>query len=120
MRWLGWPPLVRNNGFTIWNGNDSGRDWMRRNGLPKYLAQPSRLYFRTGCAVSNVPTITPAFLRPEDAARYLSISRRCLTELSRKGILRPAHVSHKLTLYAVADLTAAIMRLRSPGNGVRP
>lgn len=44
----------------------------------------------------------------------MSVSVRCLSELARRGIVRPARISHKLTLYAVADLTEAVLRYRSP------
>ncbi len=56
----------------------------------------------------NVSAITPAFLRPEQAATYLSISRRHLTDLTSRGVLPAARIGRRLTLYAKADLDAAV------------
>lgn len=52
--------------------------------------------------------IQPAFLRPEQAAVYLGISKRHLHTLTSRGVLRSAKVGRKLTLYSRADLERAI------------
>jgi excisionase family DNA binding protein len=59
-----------------------------------------------------VPTV---FLRPAEAAKYLGISKRYLATLARNGTVRPCRLSRRVTLYAVADLDAAVLRLREPG-----
>ena len=59
--------------------------------------------------VTAEPTanITPAFLRPEQAAQYLSISKRHLYTLP----IAKARIGRKCTLYAKADLDAFVASL---------
>ena len=59
------------------------------------------------------PTITPAFLRPEQAAVYTSISSRYLSELARKGLLPVARIGRKCTLYAKSDLDTLVASFRT-------
>lgn len=59
----------------------------------------------------------PAFLRPPESARYLSISERHLRDLTRRGIIPAARLGKKLTLYARADLDAAVARFMSASLG---
>ncbi len=60
-------------------------------------------------------SIQPAFLRPPESAAYIGISLRHLNNLARRGILRPARIGKRLTLYARADLERTILALRQPG-----
>lgn len=57
--------------------------------------------------MKDAPTITPAFLRPDQAAVYLSISKRHLYDLP----IPKAKIGKKLTLYAKADLDAFVRSL---------
>lgn len=63
------------------------------------------------------PPITPAFLRPEDAARYVGISRRQLSNWNRDGLVPCSRLGKRLTLYAVADLNAAVLKFRTGSVG---
>jgi len=56
----------------------------------------------------NETILPPAFLRPEQAAAYLSISRRHLAELTSRGLLPVSRIGRKCTLYARADLEQAV------------
>ncbi len=65
----------------------------------------------------QVPTaaaggIEPAFLRPDLAARYLGVSRRCLFNWTRLGLVPVARIGQRVTLYATADLRAAVGKFR--------
>ena len=62
-------------------------------------------------------TVTPKFIRPDQAAEYLSISRRHLCDLTRRGIVPACRVGRRCTVYAVADLDSAMMKLRTPEVG---
>lgn len=59
-------------------------------------------------------TMKPGFLRPDDAADYLSVSRRTLYNLTARGVVPASRLGPKLTLYAVADLDAAVKRYATP------
>ncbi len=59
----------------------------------------------------------PAFLRPEDAAAYCGVSRRWLNKLVAAGTLPVIRPSKRLTLYARADLEAALHRFRIAAIG---
>lgn len=63
----------------------------------------------------QVQAIVPAFLRPKDAALYMGISRRQLSNWTRKGLLAKSRIGPRCTLYAVADLHAAVARFRVGG-----
>ena len=58
------------------------------------------------------PEIRPGFLRPNDAATYLGISRRHISNLTRRGLLPVARIGSRLSLYAVADLESAVASFR--------
>ena len=64
--------------------------------------------------MSESTNIPPAFLRPDQAAAYIGISRRHLCELTRRGLIPAARMGRKLTLYSRKELEAAIER-RSTG-----
>lgn len=59
----------------------------------------------------------PGYLRREQAAKYCGISSRHLTTLTARGIFPCTRIGRKLTLYARADLDAAIARLRTGAIG---
>lgn len=61
--------------------------------------------------------VQPAYLRPEGAAKYCCISRRYLATLTARGVFPCTRMGRKLTLYARADLDAAIARLRTGAIG---
>lgn len=63
------------------------------------------------------PQIRPGFLRPNDAAKFLGISRRHISNLTRRGLLPVSRIGARLSLYAVADLEDAVARFRV---GVKP
>lgn len=52
--------------------------------------------------------VDPAFLRPDNAAWYLGISRRHLGELTRLGVIPAARMGRKCTLYGRAELERII------------
>ncbi len=58
------------------------------------------------------PQIRPGFLRPNDAAKFLGISRRHVSNLTRRGLLPVSRIGSRLSLYAVADLESAVARFR--------
>lgn len=60
----------------------------------------------------DAPQIAPAFLRPEQAAKRNGVCRRTLSNWTRQGLLPVHRVGKRITLYAVADLDAAIAKFR--------
>lgn len=56
--------------------------------------------------------IESAYLRPAEAARYLSVSTRTLREWTAKGVLSVHRLSHRCVLFSVKDLEKAIGRYR--------
>lgn len=56
--------------------------------------------------------IESAYLRPAEAARYLSVSTRTLREWTAKGVLASHRLSHRCVLFSVKDLEKAIGRYR--------
>jgi hypothetical protein len=56
--------------------------------------------------------INPAFLRKADAAKFLSISPRTLTNWQRKGILSYSKPCRRVVLFAKTDLERAMARFR--------
>lgn len=50
------------------------------------------------------PTEDRLALRPDEAARMLSISRRTLQEFTARGWLKARRISNRLTLYITAEL----------------
>lgn len=63
-------------------------------------------------------SIEPAFLRPQEAARFLGISKRHLGDLHAKGVIPGCKIGRKLMLYSKAELVRAIMKFQ--GGKVRP
>jgi hypothetical protein len=58
------------------------------------------------------PLVEPAFLRPNPAADFTSVSRRTLANWARHGLLPVHRIGPRVTLYAVADLRACIAKFR--------
>lgn len=56
--------------------------------------------------------IDRAFLRPDLAARYLGVSRRTLSNWTRRGVVPVSRVGRRISLYATADLRAAVERFK--------
>ena len=61
--------------------------------------------------------VSPAYLRKADAARYLSISIRTLTDWMQKRIVPFIKLSHRVCLFRPADLDAAMNRFRTMAVG---
>ncbi len=59
----------------------------------------------------------PAFLRKKEAAAYLSVSVRTLSDWQRRGVLPHHKPSRKVCLFAVTDLENAMRRFRIQGVG---
>ena len=56
-------------------------------------------------------TTKPGYMRREEAAKYLNISLRTLTDWQRRHLVPFAKISHKVCLFKTADLDRAIERL---------
>ena len=67
---------------------------------------------RTGRTVVTTPIILPGYLRKGDAAKYLNISVRTLTDWMRCGIVAYMKLSRKVCLFRQADLDSAMARYR--------
>jgi len=63
--------------------------------------------------------IEAAYLRPTEAARYLSVSTRTLREWTAKGVLGCHKLSHRCVLFSVKDLEKAMGRYRVNAVEVR-
>lgn len=59
------------------------------------------------------------FYRRSEAAKSLSISERCLTNWTRRGIVPVIRVGKRCVLYSRADLDAAMQRFRTAAIGER-
>lgn len=60
----------------------------------------------------TIQTVTPAYLRRDDSARYLGISTRTLADWMKKGIISYSKPCRKVTLFAIRDLDKAVARFR--------
>lgn len=72
---------------------------------------------RTGRPVATTPVVLPGYLRKGDAAKYLNISIRTLTDWMRCGIVAYMKLSRKVCLFRQADLDAAMSRYRVSAVG---
>ena len=61
--------------------------------------------------------MSAAFLRKREAAAYLSIAVRTLSDWQRRGIVPHFKPSRKVCLFAVADLDRAMRRFRIQAVG---
>ncbi|MBL7114693.1 MAG: helix-turn-helix domain-containing protein [Kiritimatiellae bacterium] len=53
----------------------------------------------------------PGYLRKNDAAQYLGISERTLNEWMARRLIPFAKVSHRVCLFKVAEIDAAIEKI---------
>ena len=56
--------------------------------------------------------VRPGYLRKADAARYLNVSIRTLTDWMQRGVVAYMKLSWKVCLFRQADLDAAMNRYR--------
>ena len=68
---------------------------------------------------SEHPAAPSAYLRRAEAARFLNISPRTLTEWQRRRIVPYCKVSHRVCLFRQADLDRALLRFRVAAVGER-
>ena len=57
------------------------------------------------------PPVTPGYLRREDAAKYLGISLRTLSDWQRRRIVPYSKISHRVCLFKKESLDRAVERL---------
>ncbi len=62
-------------------------------------------------------TVTPAYMRPIEAASYMSVSPRTVRDWMRRGIIPHHKPCRKVCLFAVADLDKAMRRFRVEAIG---
>jgi len=55
-------------------------------------------------------SVDPAYLRREDAARYLNVSTRTVSDWQRRRIIAHVRVAPKCVLFKRSDLDAAMQR----------
>lgn len=67
--------------------------------------------------MSTAPVVLPGYLRKADAARYLNISIRTLTDWMQRGTVAYMKLSRKVCLFRQADLDAAMDRYRISAVG---
>ena len=63
------------------------------------------------------PIIRPGYLRKADAAKYLGISVRTLSQWMQQHFVAHIKVSHSVCLFKLADLDAAMGRFRLKAVG---
>ena len=68
-------------------------------------------------AKTVAPLIRPGYLRKGDAARYLNISIRTLTDWMQRRIVPFIKLSHRVCLFRQADLDASMNRFRTNAIG---
>ena len=61
--------------------------------------------------------VAPGYLRKSDAAAYLGIAPRTLQEWAAKRIVPAIRVSHRVTLFRVAALDEAMLKLETKARG---
>lgn len=61
-------------------------------------------------------TVTPRYLKTGQAARYLGLSRRYLSELAAEGCIRHSRIGRRTRLFAVKDLDAFVERWQVGGD----
>ena len=63
--------------------------------------------------------IRPGYLRKEQAAEYLNISIRTLSDWMRRRIVPFSKISHRICLFRITDLDRAMDRFRVRAVGER-
>jgi len=61
--------------------------------------------------------VTPAFLRPADAAKYLGVSARTIRAWQNQRVLPFSRMSKRCVLISVVDLDAAVGKFRVEAAG---
>jgi len=61
--------------------------------------------------------MTPAFLRPADAAKYLGVSARTIRAWQNQRVLPFSRMSKRCVLISVADLDAVVGKYRVEATG---
>lgn len=61
------------------------------------------------------------YIRRKEAAKYLGISLRTLTDWQQKRIIPFVNISHRVTLFRIADLDHAMSRftINAVGEGIK-
>lgn len=67
---------------------------------------------REGRPVATTPVLLPGYLRKDDAARYLNVSIRTLTDWMQRGVVAYMKLSRKVCLFRQVELDAAMNRYR--------
>ena len=62
--------------------------------------------------------VRPGYIRKADAAKYLGVSIRTLTEWMRNRIVPYYKLSHRVCLFKQADLDAAMDRFKTEAIGM--
>ncbi len=68
---------------------------------------------------SQTNSIAPGFLRREDAAAYLNVSVRTVSEWQRRRIIPYVRMGKKCVLFKRADLDAAMNRFTVAAVGMK-
>jgi excisionase family DNA binding protein len=63
------------------------------------------------------PTIRPGYLRPADAAKYMSVTRRTIYEWQARRLIPFTRIKKRCVLIAVRDLDAFAARNRVEAIG---
>lgn len=63
------------------------------------------------------PVVRPGYLRKADAAKYLSVSIRTLTEWMQHRVVPYIKLSHRVCLFKQTDLDSAMARFRTAAIG---
>jgi hypothetical protein len=67
--------------------------------------------------VDTKSIVRPGYLRQADAARYMGISVRTLSDWMRRHIVSYSKVTHRVCLFKQADLDAMIERVKIKAIG---
>ena len=70
--------------------------------------------------MATAQVVLPGYMRKGDAARYLNISIRTLTDWMRSGIVACMKLSRKVCLFRQMDLDQAMTRYRVNATGEYP
>lgn len=62
--------------------------------------------------------VTPAFLRPAEAAKYIGVSERTIRAWQNQRVLPFSRMSRRCVLISVADLDAAVGKCRVEAIGL--
>lgn len=68
-------------------------------------------------SLAQAPDVQPGYMRKADAARYLGISVRTLTQWMQQHIVAYIKMSHRVCLFKKVDLDMAMGRFRLKAVG---